>query len=346
VRSVLPALPQLDPAVTEASDVAHHAVHVRVEALDADVGRLVRRIVWRRLVEAVANVGAIEFDEPAPRILLPPRRRLLSSGLDRRLAGSELALRHLDSRLYMARSGTLDHVVARETPMVLNAFAEGIGAGDVETNAGSIRVGPTSFRDDGVEFVPPPAEHCRELLDEMVEVVRSRPPVHHLEVAAWSALVMFAVHPFVDGNGRTARLMFQAIHSAGLPGRFDLGSIEEWSAERRRYIDVLQRATAPCPVGRVDGVDVTVFAEFAAACSIAGARRTAERIEHIGASVDRWRSQFGSATITYAFVAFERNVSPAELGEVGDEREQRAIAEDLCAAGVLRRDRMGRYAVT
>lgn len=339
----LPPLPELPPAELDASDELHDEVARRVVGLEPDVARLVRAILWRRLAESAAGVGAIEYECATPRLLVPPRRRFLSTALRGRLDGVEMALRHVDTRLAMASLGQLDHVVDRETPMVLNAFAESRDPSRRETNAGSVRVTTSEFLDAGSLYVPPDATRCRDLLDALTDRLRGESRAHPLELASWAALLMFAIHPFVDGNGRTARLMFHALHSEGVAGRFDWGSIEAWAAHRQRYLRSIYASVQLVAVGDpLTKVVPEPFARFALDRSIEGAARTVARIDHVDGLVSHWRPIFGGATITYAFIACERNVPPDELGDLS---EHITIAEELRAAGYLVVDRLGRYDV-
>jgi hypothetical protein len=318
-------------------------VRERFGSLDPDSSLLVRRIAWRRVIEAAASAGGIEFDARRPVLLLPPRRRSLPVGLELRIAACTAALEHIAERIRQVDLELLDHVVSPETPIVLNALAAGSGSADVGATAGLIRATESTFLDEGAEFVPPPAMRCRELLDAVVAAVRTRPGIHHLELAAWTSLLLFAIHPFADGNGRTARLLFHALHSAGLPGRHDIGSIESWSVHRRRYIEAIQRATPASAGNDVARILPDEFAHFAAERSIDGAARWLDRIAAVEAMTNAWRPQFGDATLTYAFITIERNVMPDELTELGDRAHHVEIAEQLVAVGAVVRDRLGRY---
>lgn len=346
MKSILPPLPSLPDDLLARSDAAHARVDHRLAEVHPDAGLLVRRILWRRVVEALAGVGPIEYERADPQLLIPPRRRFLSSNLSGRLDGAAIALRYIDTRLTMHRRGDIAGVVEPETPMVFNAFAESRDPSERETNAASIRVTPSRFLDVGSLHTPPAPDRCRELLDETMAVVGVRPPVHPIELASWVSVLMFAIHPFVDGNGRTARLLFQALHSEGVPGGFDWGSIEAWSAHRMRYIAATQRAEPAGPPDSVAHVLPGEFAYFAAERSIEGAERILARIDLVERSLARWRERLGDAAPTYAFVAFERNVEPDELSELGENRVHVAIAEELVAAGLLRRDGLGRYGPT
>lgn len=343
MKSVLPPLPVVSRDLLIRSDAAHHEVDRLLRSLDPVWSGLIRTVVWRRCVEATAAVGAIDFDSTARSVTIPPRRRYLPPGLQSRLEGTESALVHVDERLRLVRLGVLDHLVDPETPMVLNAFAAARDERGPASMSGLVRATTAGYLDVGAEFVPPSAPLCRGLLEETIAVLRARPPVHPLELAAWASLMLFAVHPFADGNGRTARLLFQLIHSAALPSGFDVGSIEVWARHRRRYVDAIQQASPSGPADSVIHLRPAEFANFAALASIEGAECWQQRIETLVGSIERWTEVLGSSTITYAFIRLERNVAADEFREIGERSEQVQIAECLVSRGLVRRDRCGRY---
>ena len=64
----------------------------------------------------------------------------------------------------------------------------------------------------GTEYVPPAAEEVPALMADFVdELVRKRDTLHPVEFAAWAHRRLVDIHPFQDGNGRTARLLMNLI---------------------------------------------------------------------------------------------------------------------------------------
>ena len=330
-----------------ASDAAHEVLGAELKASDPTVGRLFRVCQMRRLLEAAAGLGAIETDQLSPLILLPPRRRWLSDGARGRLEGVAMGLRHIDTRVALARLGAAPSVVEPETPMVLNAFSESRDPGRRETNAGSIRPGAVTFKDHGATFEPPVAEQCRPLLREMTDTLALTPgPAPSIIMAAWSALMIFAIHPFVDGNGRTARLVFQGVHSAGLTEGIDWGSLGEWTLQREDYINALQRATNPATDNAMALIQAEPFFEFVLERSIGGAQRAHTRLQHIAEWYGGWKERFGAHAETLAFIAFERNVADDEFAELGDRIAHVTAANELATAGAVVRDARGRWNIS
>lgn len=58
----------------------------------------------------------------------------------------------------------------------------------------------------GTRFIPPGSHRFSELLPRMLELA-SRPAIHTALLAAELHYNLVAIHPFTDGNGRTARLL-------------------------------------------------------------------------------------------------------------------------------------------
>lgn len=65
---------------------------------------------------------------------------------------------------------------------------------------------------------PRPAELKKIMQDFTAEIPKKRTNTHPIEFAAWLHIRMVSIHPFIDGNGRTARfLMNLALLQAGYP---------------------------------------------------------------------------------------------------------------------------------
>ena len=79
------------------------------------------------------------------------------------------------------------------------------------------------------EYIPPEYTDIPALLDELVEYV-STTDDHPLIVAAVVHYQLVTIHPFEDGNGRTARLMSGYILDLNGYGFNGIGSLEEYFA--------------------------------------------------------------------------------------------------------------------
>lgn len=79
------------------------------------------------------------------------------------------------------------------------------------------------------EYIPPEHSDIPELLDELVDYVNSTDD-HPLIVAAVVHYQLVTIHPFEDGNGRTARLMSGYVLDLNGYGFNGIGSLEEYFA--------------------------------------------------------------------------------------------------------------------
>ena len=60
----------------------------------------------------------------------------------------------------------------------------------------------------GTDYIPPPPNEISELMKSFIEQTAfKRSTIHPVEFAAWLHLELVTIHPFIDGNGRTARLL-------------------------------------------------------------------------------------------------------------------------------------------
>lgn len=69
----------------------------------------------------------------------------------------------------------------------------------------------------GSDFYPPPASKVPQLMGKFADAIpQMKKKYHPVEYAALAHLELVAIHPFVDGNGRTARLLMNlALLQAG-----------------------------------------------------------------------------------------------------------------------------------
>lgn len=137
--------------------------------------------------------------------------------------------------------------IAKEQPLVIteelikklhNLFYQGI---DTE-NAGKYRSVKVFI--SGTEFVPPSPEKVAILMSNFVKYANEQKnKVHPIE---WVALLhngLVSIHPFVDGNGRTARLLANVALV-----NYGYGVVSIPPVLRKEYIDALvvsQRKSSP-----------------------------------------------------------------------------------------------------
>ena len=105
----------------------------------------------------------------------------------------------------------------------------------VEEYDGAFRTVPVEI--SGAAFEPPAHHDVPDLVHVTAERLETAASVHPVILATWLHHQIAAIHPFVDGNGRTARLLQDFILMRR--GLFPIGVP---SAQRDRYYSALQDA--------------------------------------------------------------------------------------------------------
>lgn len=103
---------------------------------------------------------------------------------------------------------------------------------------------PAAIEIGGSKHTPPPAYRVPELIEQMCDYVNenwSRPPVH---LSAYTMWRMNWIHPFVDGNGRTARAASYLVLCVRLGSRLPgVNTIpDQISAQKAPYYEALEAA--------------------------------------------------------------------------------------------------------
>jgi fido (protein-threonine AMPylation protein) len=108
----------------------------------------------------------------------------------------------------------------------------------ISSNPGAYRDGPVTLA--GMDFEPPPALAIRPFVEKLAGELKDGPGKRSaVHFAAEVHAKLTAIHPFADGNGRTARLLANAILvDAGLP------SLVIEFGDKERYLDCLKASNA------------------------------------------------------------------------------------------------------
>ncbi|MDB6131517.1 MAG: hypothetical protein JWM04_2624 [Verrucomicrobiales bacterium] len=175
----------------------------------------------------------------------------------------------------------LGYYAALEKVEQLAAHGKPIGEHDIQTlhglvmAGGSVRSKPTPYRDGqnvirdslsgGMVYMPPEAKDVSDLMGDMVEWIKSseldglpcpiRAGIAHYQYAT--------IHPYYDGNGRTARLLTTLILHLGGYDLKGLYSLEEYYA---RNLGAYYEALTVGPshnyyMGRAEA-DITKWVEY------------------------------------------------------------------------------------
>lgn len=212
----------------------------------------------RRDLEAEA-VAASTMMEGVP-VTLDEVRRLLAGETPTSVTDEsrDLVLGYKEAMEFVLRRAE-DPSFRWNTELVIGLHDRVLG-GRFSLGAGRFRGGQrwvANSRTGQVMFLPPPAEEVSALVDEAcarMDEMENHPAVK----AAWIHVAMAAIHPFGDGNGRTARVLSSLAMYRGGFHRREFTSLEEWWG---RHLDDYYRAFE-CLGSEFDrSVDVTPFIE-------------------------------------------------------------------------------------
>jgi Fic/DOC family len=226
----------------------------------------------RRLIPHIAAIE--EYRAAALTRVLPPRWLEASQGLDPVDAADEgtapppaMAAKQLPVRDTSVARAWVERRFARgSAPLSLADILSIHGmvaeqSGIHHGSAGALRTLPVKVGRAAVGglHLGAPAEELPQLMDRYVEFIdspalRSLPPVIHALLAHF---FFDTIHPFLDGNGRTSRLVAAAIlcqHGYNLHGTYAL--VRHFYRHEIRYHTILHRSWKRCPF------DVTPFVAF------------------------------------------------------------------------------------
>jgi Fic family protein len=203
--------------------------------LDRWAQRLDERILsrrWegrlRRALEAEA-VAASTSMEGVP-VTVDDTLKILAGGDPETVSPKDQALvrGYRDAMTYVQRRAD-DGSLAWNRELIVGV-QDRIVAGDVAAGAGRLRTGAawiTNNRSGQVVFEPPPPDAVPDLVDEICRTI-DEADWHPVVTAAWTHVAIAAVHPFLDGNGRTARVFSSLAMYRGGFRHPAFTNLEEW----------------------------------------------------------------------------------------------------------------------
>lgn len=193
-------------------------------------GPLSRRWAGRLRQDLEAEAVAASTRLEGVAVTVEEVRRILAGDLPAEVPDHDRALvqGYRDAMTYVLRRG--DDPNFEWNRELLVGVQDRVLAGRFDEGAGRLRTGPTWIvsRETGdVVFEPAPPERVPQLVDELCSTLAAL-ETHPAIGAAWFHVGLAAIHPFGDGNGRTARVLASlAMYSGGFRSP-TFTSLEEW----------------------------------------------------------------------------------------------------------------------
>lgn len=145
-------------------------------------------------------------------------------------------------------------------PSLILAFHRLAVAG-IETFAGTWRPGPVSITKS--KHLPPDASLVPELIEEMCDYINDHwDNLTPIELCAYTLWKMCWIHPFTDGNGRTARVISYIVLCVALKTQLPgINTVPAQIAKNKKpYYEALEKADEAFK--RENEIDVTAMAEL------------------------------------------------------------------------------------
>ena len=107
-----------------------------------------------------------------------------------------------------------------------------------------------------IVYTPPPAHDVPPLMRELVAWLGAEPEIHPVLVAGIAQFQLVQIHPFLDGNGRTSRLLSTLwLYRSGYDFRRLFTLSEYYDRDREAFYRALQSVRGP-------NLDLTGWVEF------------------------------------------------------------------------------------
>ena len=209
--------------------------------------QLVKKLGEQMQIEFAYNSNAIEGNT----LSLRETQLVIQEGVTVR--GKSLrehleARNHPDAIAYVEKLAREKAAIEQDDVLKLHEL---LMRGIDDLNAGKYRGG--QVRVASAAFMPPSAARVPSLMSELLQTLSLNPEeLRPIELAAFFHHKLVYIHPFSDGNGRTARLLMNVtLLRAGYPFTVLL------KVDRPRYLRALSEA---------DNGNLTPFANFVASC--------------------------------------------------------------------------------
>ena len=209
--------------------------------------QLVKKLQEQMQIEFAYNSNANEGNT----LSLRETQLVIQEGIT--VSGKSLR-EHLEARNHPEAIDYVEKIVRRQIPIEQNDIQKVhalLMRGIDDQNAGKYRTGQA--RVAGATFMPPPAPKIKTTIAELLQTINQNPDeLRPIELAAFFHHRFAYLHPFLDGNGRTARLLMNVILMRnGYPFTVIL------KVDRPKYLRAL---------GEADNGNLTPFANLVANC--------------------------------------------------------------------------------
>ena len=205
-------------------------------------------------------------------------RRILKAEVEQEIAGTRP---DASAKEILANIEAMDHAITQISPnskitldLLLEINKKLLASTELNDKGGKLRVeqnwiGGNNYNPCSADFVPPKWESVQSLMEDLVEF-SNQADLPAIAQAAIAHAQFETIHPFVDGNGRTGRVLIQMIlRRRGLSVQVVPPVSLILATQAKEYVDGLKATRYeddPDSATAVEGINLWV-GRFAAACS-------------------------------------------------------------------------------
>ncbi len=213
----------------------NEAMDGETTVLDRWARQLDRRVMprrWegrlRRALEAEAITASTSMEGVS--VTVDDTLRILAGDSPERVsAGDQALVRGYRDAMTFAQRRADDGGLTWNRELIVG-IQDRVLAGNFAAGAGRLRAGAawvTNASSGQTVFQPPDHERVPELVDQLCNTMEHA-DWHPALAAAWVHVALAAIHPFRDGNGRTARILASLVMYRGGFKDTAFTSLEEW----------------------------------------------------------------------------------------------------------------------
>lgn len=282
----------------DVADAEAAVVRFNAEASSLVSTEALARILLRAESVASSRIEGLRIDA----------RRILRAELEQNVAGTHP---DLTAREVLANIAAMDYGIQQIAPdkpitlgLILEIHKQLLAGSEISTQGGKLReeqnwIGGSDYNPCTADFVPPKWEFVAQLMEDLVAFCND----DNLPTIAQAAIAhaqFETIHPFVDGNGRTGRVLIQLIlRRRGLALRVVPPVsliLATWAQDYVEGLAATRYLAEPSSKDAHDGINLWI-GRFAAACS--RSVEDAMKFEARASSIEKsWRATLGRVRLS------------------------------------------------
>ena len=158
-----------------------------------------------------------------------------------------------------------------------------------------------------IEYTPPPPDKVNSRMQDLLKWVQNDESLNPIIISALFHHQFVTIHPFLDGNGRTARLIAQwLLYQNGFDTKHFLAIDEYYAKDRQKYYQKITQT-------RELDYDFTYWIEYVAEAILYSLRKVHKKLRELNISIDHELKLTQKQEELLEIIMVKRSISSAEL---------------------------------